>query len=123
MKYLLLSFVATVIVFHLSSAQLSKRCQSVCSRSDGQEFCQRCRMRVPMRFGKRVDPTPTDSGDDANDSSQPIPLQRDRDDGRYDDSSRLIGNKNLRVESSLLLNSMRNFARDLEDWDREVYDQ
>ncbi|CAL1282225.1 unnamed protein product [Larinioides sclopetarius] len=123
MKYLLLSFAATVVVFHLSSAQLTKRCQSVCSRSDGQEFCQRCRMRVPMRFGKRVDPSPTDSGDEASDSSEPIHLQRDLEDGQYEDSSRLIDNKNLRVETRLLLNSMRNFARDLEDWDREVYDQ
>ncbi|GFY71655.1 uncharacterized protein TNIN_99331 [Trichonephila inaurata madagascariensis] len=123
MKYLLLSFAAIAVLSCLTSAQMSKRCQSVCSRSDGQEFCQRCRMRVPMRFGKRVE-TPLDSRDDASsESKQSSHLQRDVPDGPYDESSRLSESNNLQVETRLLLNSMRNFARDLEEWDREFYDQ
>ncbi|GIY39424.1 hypothetical protein CDAR_558751, partial [Caerostris darwini] len=122
MKYLLISFAIIAVVLQLASAQLSKRCQSVCSRSDGQEFCQRCRMRVPMRFGKR-DQLQLDSRDETSDSNPPTHLQRDVDDGQYDDSSRLIENRNLRVETRLLLNSLRNFAKDLDDWDREIYGQ
>ncbi|GIY45518.1 hypothetical protein CEXT_351881 [Caerostris extrusa] len=53
MKYLLISFAITAVVLQLASAQLSKRCQSVCSRSDGQEFCQKMPNASPMRFGKR----------------------------------------------------------------------
>ncbi|GFT98316.1 uncharacterized protein NPIL_617081 [Nephila pilipes] len=123
MKYLLLSLAAIAVLFCLTSAQMSKRCQSVCSRSDGQEFCQRCRMRVPMRFGKRME-APLESRDDASsDSKQSIHVQNDADDGPYDDSNRLSETNNLQVETRLLLNSMRNFARDLEEWGREIYDQ
>ncbi|KAG8196871.1 hypothetical protein JTE90_027583 [Oedothorax gibbosus] len=128
MKSLVFTFAMTALMLYLipeSSAELLKRCESVCSRSDGQDFCQRCRMRVPMRFGKRVVPT--------ND----VPSQKkgmrqlageaeeeDNNSGYEDSGSQESGsNANVREEARFLLGSMKNFARDLENWNNEVYDQ
>lgn len=122
MKYLLFTVATTAIIFYLipdATSELLKRCQSVCSRSDGQDFCQRCRMRVPMRFGKRMELSNDVTGQKKGMGQQ----LTEEDDSGYEDSSRESGNGNVRDEARLLLDSMKNFAKDLENWNREMYDE
>ncbi|KFM78924.1 hypothetical protein X975_16463, partial [Stegodyphus mimosarum] len=125
MKHLPLNLAVTAALFLLLpdvSAVVSKRCQSVCNRSDGQEFCQRCRMRVPMRFGKRAEPI---RGDVAGQKKLMQQLTEDDDeDSRFEVPNHPQTEKeNMRAEARLLLNSMRTFISDLEEWDREQYDR
>lgn len=125
MKILYINVAVTVLALPLlipeTYALITKRCQSVCSRSDGQEFCQRCRMRVPMRFGKR---TEMSRNIDSKNTIQHIP--DDDDDESLEMSmlgtSPLSKDETIKTESHVLLNSMRNFVRDLEDWNRDFYE-
>lgn len=127
MKSLRFSLVVITVAVYLLIPDIcgviTKRCQSVCSRSDGQDFCQRCRMRVPMRFGKR-----TDSSRDLGDTKNKIQrIIEDDDESRLDESNQGLlpqqPSENIRAETQILLNSIRNFVKDLDDLNTEFYDQ
>lgn len=124
MKILYVNLTLTMVALHFlltdTNALMMKRCQSVCSRSDGQEFCQRCRMRVPMRFGKRTDMSRN------TDSKKIQQVADDNDDASEFDVStnhKASSSSSMKAESRLLLNSMRNFISDLEEWNRDLYDE
>lgn len=55
------AFLFVLIIFATmsttSSAVRPLRCYTLCTRSESDLRCRRCRFREPMRFGKRVDPS------------------------------------------------------------------
>ena len=75
-----------------------------------------------MRFGKR---TEMSRNIDSKNTIQHIPDDEDDEslEGSKQGTSPLSKGDNIKIESQILLDSMRNFVRDLDEWNRDFYEE
>lgn len=76
-----------------------------------------------MRFGKR-----TESSQDLGNTKGTLQRIPDDDDGDEDESQFDVSrgspqSDSIKEETQVLLDSIRNYVRDLDDWNRDLYEQ